>query len=254
MEQVLEVRQLTGGYSPRKPVLHGLSFEVRAGEMVGLIGLNGAGKSTAIKHILGLMQPHQGEVRIQGLTLEQYPEQYRSALAYVPETPLLFDELTVEEHLRLTGMAYGIEESRYEEKSARLMEEFYMTGKRGSFAAHLSKGMRQKVMIMNALLAQPALYVIDEPFLGLDPLGIRSLLDKLVEVTREGSAVFMSSHILSTVESYCHRFIVLHQGAIIAQGTLADVCAAAGVRSGSGSLEEAFYRLVTDGGSHGPVG
>ncbi|MBW7474488.1 ABC transporter ATP-binding protein [Paenibacillus oenotherae] len=254
MDSVLEVRNLTGGYSPRRPVLHGLSFEVRAGEMVGLIGLNGAGKSTAIKHILGLMQAHEGDIRIQGNTLEQQPEQYRSALAYVPETPLLFDELTVEEHLRLTGMAYGVEESLYSERCASLLDEFYMTGKRKAFAAHLSKGMRQKVMIMNALLAQPALYVIDEPFLGLDPLGIRSLLDKLVEVKRQGSAIFMSSHILSTVESYCDRFIVLHGGKIIAQGTLEDVCATAGVSSGIGSLEEAFYRMVADGGRHEPVG
>ena len=254
MKPVLEVRQLTGGYSPRRPVLHDLSFEVGAGEMVGLIGLNGAGKSTAIKHILGLMQQHQGEIRIQGHTLQQEPEKYRSALAYVPESPLLFDELTVEEHLRLTGMAYDVEEKLYEERTETLLDEFYMSPKRRSFAAHLSKGMRQKVMIMNALLARPALYVIDEPFLGLDPLGIRSLLDKLVEVTKEGSAVFMSSHILSTVESYCSRFIVLHQGAIIAQGTLEEVCAAAGMRSGSGSLEEAFYRLVTGGGPDGPVG
>ncbi|MFC0329355.1 ABC transporter ATP-binding protein [Paenibacillus sepulcri] len=253
MEPVLHVQHLTGGYSPRKPVLHDLSFEVRPGEMIGLIGLNGAGKSTAIKHILGLMQPHKGEVRIQGHTLAEQPEHYRSALAFVPETPLLFDELTVEEHLRLTGMAYGMEESIYKERTESLLDDFYMTGKRRAFAAHLSKGMRQKVMIMNALLARPPLYIIDEPFLGLDPLGIRSLLDQLVEVTRQGSSVFMSSHILSTVESYCHRFIVLHQGRIIAQGTLADVCAAAGLARGGESLEEAFYRLVADGGSHGPV-
>ncbi|MFB9330266.1 ABC transporter ATP-binding protein [Paenibacillus aurantiacus] len=252
MNPVLEVRQLTGGYSPRKPVLHDLSFRVDPGEMIGLIGLNGAGKSTAIKHILGLMHPHKGDVRIQGQTLADNPEQYRSALAYVPETPLLFDELTVEEHLRLTGMAYGVEERDYETLSASLLGEFHMKPKTKSFAAHLSKGMRQKVMIMNALLARPPLYIIDEPFLGLDPLGIRSLLDKLVEVKQEGAAIFMSSHILSTVESYCDRFIVLHHGRMIAYGTLSDVCEAAGMRSDERSLEEAFYRLTMAPG--GPDG
>ncbi|WP_274652599.1 ABC transporter ATP-binding protein [Paenibacillus humicola] len=254
MHPVLEVKGLTGGYSQRRPVLHELSFTVNAGHIVGLIGLNGAGKSTAIKHILGLMHPHRGEIRVLGHTLAENPEQYRGSLAFVPETPLLFDELTVEEHLRLTGMAYDVPEESYTRRSGQLMDEFYMTGKRKAFAAHLSKGMRQKVMIMNALLARPALYVIDEPFLGLDPLGIRSLLDKLAEVREEGSAVFMSSHILSTVETYCDRFIVLHQGSILVQGTLEDVCAKAGVRTGSGSLEEAFYRLTANGGPHGPVG
>ncbi|UVI28676.1 ABC transporter ATP-binding protein [Paenibacillus spongiae] len=251
MNPVLEVRNLTGGYSPRRPVLHGLSFQVEPGEMVGLIGLNGAGKSTAIKHILGLMQAHEGEVRVQGQTLGQEPGQYRSAIAYVPETPLLFDELTVEEHLHLTGMAYNVEESRYSDLTANLLDDFYMTPKRSAFAAHLSKGMRQKVMIMNALLARPPLYIIDEPFLGLDPLGIRSLLDKLVEVKREGAAIFMSSHILSTVETYCDRFIVLHHGKIIAQGSLSDIRSAAGMPSDNGTLEEAFYRLTADGGPHG---
>ncbi|MBP3962039.1 ABC transporter ATP-binding protein [Paenibacillus lignilyticus] len=256
MKPVLEVKGLTGGYSPRRPVLHDLSFEVGAGEMVGLIGLNGAGKSTAIKHILGLMQPHSGEIRISGHTLAENSEAYRSSLAYVPESPLLFDELTVEEHLALTGMAYNVDETLYRQRTESLLDEFYMTPKRSAFAAHLSKGMRQKVMIMNALLARPTLYVIDEPFLGLDPLGIRSLLDKLVEVTKEGSSVFMSSHILSTVESYCSRFIVLHQGAVVAQGTLQDVCEAAGMprESRAGSLEEAFYRLVAGGGSNGAIG
>ncbi|MBB3113663.1 ABC-2 type transport system ATP-binding protein [Paenibacillus phyllosphaerae] len=254
MNPVLDVQRVTGGYSPRKPVLHELSFTLAPGEMIGLIGLNGAGKSTAIKHILGLMQPHTGEIRIQGTTLAEDPERYRSALAYVPETPLLFDELTVEEHLRLTGMAYGVDQARYEQLATDLLGEFYMKPKRGAFAAHLSKGMRQKVMIMNALLARPPLYIIDEPFLGLDPLGIRSLLDKLVEVKREGAAIFMSSHILSTVETYCDRFIVLHHGRMIAYGTLAEVCAAAGFREGEGSLEEAFYRLTADGGSNGTIG
>jgi len=250
MEPILEVQQLTGGYSPRRPVLHGLNFRVEPGEMVGLIGLNGAGKSTAIKHILGLMQPHEGEVRVNGQKLEQDPGKYRSAIAYVPETPLLFDELTVEEHLQLTGMAYDVQKGSYDTRTVGLLDEFYMTPKRGAFAAHLSKGMRQKVMIMNALLARPPLYIIDEPFLGLDPLGIRSLLDKLVEVKQEGAAVFMSSHILSTVESYCDRFVVLHHGKIIAQGPLADIRLAASMPADNGTLEEAFYRLTTDGGPH----
>ncbi|MFD0712438.1 ABC transporter ATP-binding protein [Paenibacillus sp. GCM10027626] len=253
MEPVLKVEKLTGGYSPRRPVLHGLSFEVRPGEMVGLLGLNGAGKSTAIKHILGLLQPHAGEIRVQGATLASDPGAYRNAIAYVPETPLLFDELTVEEHLRLTGMAYDVSQDSFEHSVENLLDEFYMTPKRQAFASHLSKGMRQKVMIMNALLAGPQLYIIDEPFLGLDPLGIRSLLDKLVEVKREGAAIFMSSHILSTVESYCDRFVVLHHGHIIAQGRLPEIRQAAGMAADEGTLEEAFYRLTTDGGSHGKI-
>lgn len=243
-EPILQVAGLTGGYSPRRPVLHDISFEIRAGEMVGLIGLNGAGKSTTIKHILGLMKPQQGGIKVGGVTLEEDTERYRSAFAYVPETPVLFDELTVEEHLRLTGMAYDVAGDQFEHRKDHLLEEFQMTAKRSAFASHLSKGMKQKVMIMNALLSEPPLYIIDEPFLGLDPLGIRSLLDRLVEVKQKGSAILMSSHILGTVEAYCDRFIVMHHGHIVALGTLAEVCRTAGVETRGGALEEAFYRLV----------
>ncbi|WP_341283042.1 ABC transporter ATP-binding protein [Paenibacillus sp. FSL H8-0537] len=244
IEPVLEVADLTGGYSPRRPVLHHVSFQLRPGEMVGLIGLNGAGKSTTIKHILGLMKPQQGEVKVGGVKLEEDPDRYRSAFAYVPETPVLFDELTVEEHLRLTGMAYGVSVQEYEKKRMDLLNEFQMNAKKGAFAAHLSKGMKQKVMIMNALLSEPPLYIIDEPFLGLDPLGIRSLLERLVEVKQNGSAILMSSHILATVEAYCDKFIVMHHGRIVASGTLADVCEAAGMAMRGGTLEDAFYKLV----------
>ncbi len=245
----MQVSALTGGYSPKRPVLHDISFEVKAGEMVGLIGLNGAGKSTTIKHILGLMKPQSGAVKVDGVTLEENTEQYRAAFAYVPESPVLFDELTVEEHLRLTGMAYSVAGNAYDDRVEDLIEQFQMTPKRKAFASHLSKGMKQKVMIMNALLAEPPLYIIDEPFLGLDPLGIRSLLERLVEVKQKGAAILMSSHILSTVEAYCDRFIVMHHGKIIALGTLADVRQAAGMETHSGSLEDAFYKLVTGGHS-----
>ncbi|MGO4543292.1 ABC transporter ATP-binding protein [Paenibacillus sp. 2TAB23] len=247
MESILKVSGLTGGYSPRRPVLHDISFEVKAGEMIGLIGLNGAGKSTTIKHLLGLMKPQTGEVRIDGVTLEEETERYRSAFAYVPETPVLFDELTVEEHLRLTGMAYSVKDVDYAEREEELLKQFQMMPKRKAFASHLSKGMKQKVMIMNALLAEPPLYIIDEPFLGLDPLGIRSLLERLVEVKQKGAAILMSSHILSTVEAYCDRFIVMHHGRIVAIGTLEDVRRAAGMEMRGGSLEDAFYKLVTGG-------
>ncbi|EFM11583.1 ABC transporter related protein [Paenibacillus curdlanolyticus YK9] len=243
MLPVLQLESLVGGYSPRRPVLHGLTFNVKPGEIVGLIGLNGAGKSTAIKHILGLMAPHSGSVRVSGATLEEQPELYRGSVAYVPESPVLFDELTVDEHLRLTGMAYGVEGDAFAERRERLLDEFHMRAKRGAFAEHLSKGMKQKVMIMNALLANPPLYIIDEPFLGLDPLGIRSLLDRLVEVKKAGAAVLMSSHILSTVEAYCDRYIVLHHGRIAAMGALDDVLQAADMRGGT--LDDAFFKLVS---------
>lgn len=228
-----------------RPVLHDVTFSVQPGEMVGLIGLNGAGKSTTMKHILGLMKPQKGEVRVQNQTRDENSEAYHGALAFVPESPLLYEEMTVREHLEFTARSYGVPREEYETRSAQLSSMFRMEDKMDSLSAHLSKGMRQKVMIMCAFVARPSLYVIDEPFLGLDPLGIRSLLDFMLELKAAGSSVLLSSHILSTIENYCDRFIVLHQGRIIAQGTLQEVAEQAG-KPGL-PLEELFYALIQGG-------
>jgi ABC-2 type transport system ATP-binding protein len=212
--------------------------------MLGLIGLNGAGKSTTIKHILGLMQPQRGRILINGKTLQEQPLAYRSAFAYVPETPELYEELTVSEHLELTAMAYGIPHEEYKRRSARLLEQFRMAGKESSFSSHLSKGMKQKVMIMNALLVEPPLYIIDEPFLGLDPLAIRSLLDLMGQLKRQGASFLISSHILSTIEKYCDCYVVLHQGRIRAAGTIEQLGSAAGMPGAS--LDDIFCELVKE--------
>lgn len=242
---VLQVEELSGGYSLGRPVLHDISFEVKPGEMVGLIGLNGAGKSTTMKHILGLMAPHRGEILISGNTRSEAPEAYQSQLAFVPESPLLYEELTVREHLEFAARAYGVEPGAYRERADRLLKLFHMEEKADSLSAHLSKGMKQKVMIMCAFVARPPLYIIDEPFLGLDPLGIRSLLDFMLEMKQGGASILLSSHILSTIENYCDRFIVLHRGKVLAQGTLADIGKQA--QASGASLEQIFYALVKDG-------
>lgn len=246
MNPILEINGVSGGYIWNRPVIRGIDFAVRPGEMIGLIGLNGAGKSTTIKHILGLLAPQEGHVRVNGLRMEEDRNRYRGSFSYVPEAPELYEELTIREHLRLTAMVYGIEQSEFDSRSATLAEQFDMTDKLDAFPQTLSKGMRQKVMIMNAFLVEPPLYVIDEPFLGLDPLGIRSLLDLMVERKRKGAAFLISSHILSTIEKYCDRFVVLNKGRIAAKGTLEELRLA----SGSGpdtALDDLFYSLVKGG-------
>ncbi len=240
----LRVSGLTGGYSRKKPVLHGISFEVRAGEMVGLIGLNGAGKSTAIRHILGLMTPHAGEVRVAGSLLAEERDRYRRSCAYVPEQPMLFSHLTVREHLRFSASAYGLDRETAERRSAELAAAFRMTDALDSLPDTLSKGMKQKTMLMNALLVSPPLLIIDEPLLGLDPLAIRSLLTALDSARSEGSAILLSSHILPALERSADRLVVLHRGRIIARGTPADVKRQAGCDMPEASLDDAFEKLV----------
>jgi len=219
---VLELQSVTGGYT-RKPVIHDLSFTIEPGELVGLIGLNGAGKSTTIKHIIGLMTPQKGEILLDGVSIKDNIDQYRSSFSYIPETPVLYDELTLKEHLELTAMAYGIDLETMENRVTPLLKEFRMEKRLNWFPSHFSKGMRQKVMIMCAFLVNPSLYIIDEPFLGLDPLAIQSLLDQMDEKKKEGAAILMSTHVLATAEKHCDKILLLHNGRLRAYGTMNDL-------------------------------
>jgi len=222
VSSLLHIENLYGGYT-HKNVLHDISFDLNKGEIVGLIGLNGAGKSTTIKHIIGLMQPKKGEVQVQGKSFQDDPEGYRNQMAYIPEMPILYDELTLYEHLRLTAMAYGIEEEVFEQRMPKLLQEFRLEKKLNWFPVHFSKGMRQKVMIMCAFLIEPPLYIVDEPFVGLDPLGIQSYLQMMDSMKKQGAGVLMSTHILATAERYCDRFLILHDGKLRAEGTLDEL-------------------------------
>jgi ABC-2 type transport system ATP-binding protein len=219
---LLEIKNVTGGYT-RNPVLKDISFSIHANEIVGLIGLNGAGKSTTIRHIIGLMEPHKGEITIDGLVFEKEKEEYRKKFTFVPETPILYEELTLEEHLKMTAMAYGLTEQQYKERMEVLLKEFRMQKRLKWFPSHFSKGMKQKVMIMCAFLVQPSLYIVDEPFVGLDPLGIQSLLDLMKKMKEEGAGILMSTHILATAERYCDRIIIIHEGKIKCAGTMDEL-------------------------------
>ncbi len=218
----LTVKKLTGGYN-QLPVLKDVDFQIADGEMVGLIGLNGAGKSTTIKEIIGLLQPQKGEIKIDDLTLEQDPEAYRKKIGYIPESPVLYEELTLREHLEVTAMAYDIDKKEAIKRSETLLKTFRLENRLDWFPANFSKGMKQKVMILCAFLVEPSLYIIDEPFLGLDPLAIHALLELMNDMKKTGASILMSTHVLATAEKYCDRFIMLHEGQIRAQGSVSDL-------------------------------
>lgn len=219
---MLKVENLTGGYH-NLPVLKQVSFEVKSGELVGLIGLNGAGKSTTIKEILGLLTPYEGSVSIEGVTLAENSQLYRQKIGFIPETPSLYEELTLREHLEVVGMAYDIDTEILWKRVAPLLERFRLADKLDWFPTDFSKGMKQKVMIICALVLDPSLFVIDEPFLGLDPLAIQDLKDLLADAKQAGKAILMSTHVLESAENMCDRFIILHKGQVLLDGTLEEL-------------------------------
>jgi len=218
----LKIEHLTGGYG-HIPVLKDISFNVESGEIVGLIGLNGAGKSTTIKHIIGLLTEQKGKILVEGKSLNESPEEYRKTIGYIPETPILYDELTLREHIEVTAMAYDISMDEAMNRAESLLKTFRLENKLDWFPTHFSKGMKQKVMVLCAFLTKPSLFIIDEPFLGLDPLAINALLELMNEMKNQGSGILMSTHILATAEKYCDRFVVLHNGEVRANGSIDDL-------------------------------
>lgn len=238
---MLHVDKLNGGYIG-KQVLHDISFEVKKGELVGLIGLNGAGKSTTIKHILGLLDPLSGTVTVDGETLTSSENNYRKKISYIPETPILYETLTLREHLTLMGKAYGLTDEQLEERTMRLAKDMRMEKQLGWFPSVFSKGMRQKAMILCALVTKTPLLIVDEPFVGLDPLAIRQLL-RLFDEYKEDSAILMSTHILETAERHCDRFVFLHQGVVIATGTAIELRQAYGLDTHA-SLDDIYVEAI----------
>lgn len=218
----LEVTNVTGGYN-QFPVLKDVAFEIGNGQLIGLIGLNGAGKSTTLKHIIGLMDPFKGEIKIDQLTIKESASDYRKKFGYVPETPALYEELTLKEHIEVTAMAYDLPMEEAMKRADYLLKTFRLEKKLDWFPANFSKGMKQKVMIVCAFLVEPSLYIIDEPFLGLDPLAIHALLELMQEKKEAGASILMSTHILATAERYCDGFIILHEGKVRAAGSLEDL-------------------------------
>ncbi|WP_218085774.1 ABC transporter ATP-binding protein EcsA [Staphylococcus epidermidis] len=236
---------LTGGYG-KKPVIKDLNFELEKGEIVGLIGLNGAGKSTTIKHMLGLINPMEGKLSISNIKINEDIENYRRKLSYIPESPVIYDELTLEEHIEMTAMAYQLSREEAMRRAKPLLKVFRLENELKVFPSHFSKGMKQKVMIICAFIVDPELYIIDEPFLGLDPLGIQSMLDLMVEKRNENRTVLMSTHILATAERYCDRFIILDKGEIVAFGNLDELREQTGLKDKT--LDD-IYIHVTQGSS-----
>ena len=239
----LQVENVTGGYT-QLPVLKNIDFSIADGELVGLIGLNGAGKSTTIKEIIGLLQPHTGKITINGLSLKEDPQAYRKQIGYIPETPSLYEELTLKEHIEVTAMAYDIPKDVALQRAERLLKTFRLENKLDWFPANFSKGMKQKVMVLCAFLIEPSLYIIDEPFLGLDPFAINALLELMNEMKQTGASILMSTHILATAEKYCDKFILLHNGEIRAQGTLSQLQSQFGAEGAS--LDELYLALTKE--------
>ncbi|MGE5092384.1 MAG: ABC transporter ATP-binding protein [Bacillota bacterium] len=239
---MIEVDGLTKLYGDF-PAVQGLTFRAAPGEVLGLVGPNGAGKTTTLRSIAGIIAPSSGTIRVAGHDLRTDPIAAKSALAFIPDEPHLFDYLTVEEHLVFIGRLYGVADAA--RRMEPLLEELELTSRRQSLPPELSRGMKQKLAIACGLLHEPSALLLDEPLTGLDPVGIRRMKQTITGRAARGAAVILSSHLLHLVEEICTRVLVMKRGRAVAIGSIADIMRDRPELAGL-ALEDLFLALVGD--------
>lgn len=239
MDTVLKISDLRMSYGA-KEVLKGINLEVHKGEIIGYIGANGAGKSTTIKIILGLITEYQGEIELFGKPLTSDEVSYKKRIGYVPESADLYDSLTAKEYLTFIGSMYGLTEERATQKAQKLMELFGVGQVFNERISSFSKGMRQKVLIISSLLHNPEILFFDEPINGMDANSVMIFKEIMAKLALEGRTIFYSSHIMEVVERISSRIILLNNGQIAADGSFEELKS----KCKEGSLEEIFNTLT----------
>jgi ABC-2 type transport system ATP-binding protein len=243
----IEIDGLWKGYG-RQPALRGLSLRVEASCVYGLLGPNGAGKTTALKVLAGLLLPDRGTARIAGHDVVRDRAGASRATGFVPDHPVLYEKLSGREFLWFLGDLFGVDRSRLEARVADVVERFGLGEVADRRVESYSQGMRQKLSLAAAMVRDPPVYLIDEPIVGLDPLGIRRMKALLAELAAQGRAVLISTHSLEVARAVCHRLGILHRGMLVAEGSAEDLRhrARVGGGDGGGPLEEAFLRLTAE--------
>jgi ABC-2 type transport system ATP-binding protein len=238
---VIEAKNLSRFYGDLC-ALSDLSFSVAPGEVLGLVGPNGAGKTTCLHCMSGIMPPSEGNVLLGGIDLEQDPVGAKRLAAYIPDTPVLFDHLTVAEHLQFVARVFQVQD--WERRAQELLEEFELVDKRDELPASLSRGMKQKLAICQAFLHSPQAIFCDEPLSGLDPVGIHNMRASLKKRAADGAALILSSHQLDLVAAMCDRLLIIAEGKQVVVGTLDDVRAKFPQLAPEASLEQVFLAAI----------
>ena len=236
---IVSVDSLYFSYGIRQ-VLHGISFALGRGEVVGLLGPNGAGKSTTIKVLTGILPPARGAVHVAGYSMPTEAVEAKKRIGYVPEDAALFESLTGQEFLELMGRLQEVHEEILQSRISRFLNQFDLTKVRHNRLDEYSKGMRQKVLLSAALLHNPDVVMLDEPLSGLDVNAGFMVRDLVAALAAEGKTILYSSHVLDMVERVCDRALIIHEGRLIADGSLESLKAS----TQRGSLEDVFRQLT----------
>ena len=234
---MLMVKNLSKAFNKVQAVKD-VSLEIKDGEIVGLIGPNGAGKTTLIRCIIGSLRMDEGTVRYGEFDLVEQTIECRRMLGFVPEIPNPFQYLTPMEHLKYVAEMWGLED--WEKRAEVLLKEFGLEEKKNEVAMRLSKGQKQKILICMVILHDPKVLMMDEPLIGVDPRGQKAIKDHIRALRKQGSSVFISTHVLPLIEEVCDRFVIMDKGSFVATGTIEDV------RKSAHSLEELLIRTTEE--------
>jgi ABC-2 type transport system ATP-binding protein len=222
----------------------GISFTVEPGTILGLVGPNGAGKTTTMRALAGILEPTRGRLAVGGHDLATDAVAAKAAMAYIPDDPKLFDQLTIWEHLQFIAAAYRLHD--WTSRGEELLVQFELTEKRDSPCSDLSRGMRQKVAICCAYLHDPQAIMFDEPLTGLDPFGIRTIKESIKKRAAAGAAVMISSHLLSLVEDLCTAILILNRGRLVLHANMERLRQEAEANGRRETLEDLFFRLTAE--------
>src|SRR5690242_18762564 len=233
----IEVQNLRKIYGS-KAAVDGLSLTVPRGSFFGFLGPNGAGKSTTIRMLTGLIPPSAGSIALLGMPMPEREIEIKKRIGLVPDESLLFDRLTGAEFLEFVGRMYGLARPVAMERARELLELFELSEQPRKLIAEYSKGMRKRVAMAASLIHRPQLFLMDEPFEGVDAVGARLMKDILLDQVRHGATIFLTSHVLEVVERLCDRVAIIHEGRIVREGAMQDL------RTGSETLEDVFVRVV----------
>lgn len=236
---MLEIRHFSKSYGGGKKAVDDLSLHVMPGDIYGFIGHNGAGKSTTIRAVVGVLDFKEGDIFIDGHSVRTEPLACKQITAYIPDNPDLYENLTGIQYLNFIADVFAIDARDREARIRRYADQFEMTADLGNLISSYSHGMKQKLAIISALIHQPRLLVLDEPFVGLDPKASFTLKEIMRQMCDRGTAIFFSTHVLDVAEKLCNKVAIIKHGRLIAAGTMAEL-------TEGHSLEEAFLEVDGD--------
>ena len=237
---MLTITNFSKTYAGGKKAVDNLSLTVNAGEIMGFIGHNGAGKTTTLRAVAGILDFTEGEIVIDGHSVKDEPVAAKQVTAFLPDNPDLYEFLTGIKYLAFIADIYGISKDVREERIRKYADAFELTGALGSPIGGYSHGMKQKLAVISALIRAPRLLILDEPFVGLDPLASHQLKTQMKAFCAQGGAIFFSTHVLEVAEKLCDRVAILRKGQLVREGAMEEV-------RGDDTLEEVFLELEDTG-------